>query len=91
MFFNNGASKEFATGRKVKACGHSSMAGLEVQILTEMEGGTGTGQDQRSTAPVAGAEIGRATAFSDPVIVQILSFLTPGRRIFRPGHDRGQN
>ena len=42
-------------------------------------------------APVAGAEIGRATAFSDPAIVQILSFLTPGRRIFRPGPDRGQN
>ena len=69
MFFNNGASKEFATGRKVKACGHRSMDGLEVQILTEMEDGTGAGQDQISTAPVGGAETGRATAFSDPVIV----------------------
>ena len=44
-----------------------------------------------SLAGFAMAEIRRATAFSDPVIVQILSFLTPGRRIFRPGSDRGRN
>ena len=89
--FYNGAPKEFATGKKVKDCDRTSMDGLKVQNLTEMKGGTGARQEHFSAAPVAGAEIRRATAFSDPVIVQILSFLTPGRRIFRPGHDRGRN
>jgi len=69
VFFNNGAQKEFATGKKVKVRGRSRKNGLEVQNLTEMEGGTGAEQDQRSTAPVASAETGRAKACSDPVIV----------------------
>ncbi|MDX2427173.1 MAG: hypothetical protein QNK22_00595 [Xanthomonadales bacterium] len=69
VLFNKAAPKEFATGKKVKVRGRSRKNGLEVQNLTEMEGGTGAGQDQRSTAPVASAEAGRATACSDPVIV----------------------
>lgn len=54
--FYNGAPKEFATGKKVKDCGRTSMDGLKVQNLTEMKGGTGAEQDQISAAPVADAE-----------------------------------
>ena len=56
LFFNNGAPKAFATGKKVKVRGHGRPDGLDVDSLTEMDDGTGTGSDQTPSSPIAGAE-----------------------------------
>lgn len=56
LFFNNGAPKAFATGKKLKARGHGRPGGFDVQSVTEMDDGNGTGLDESSLAPVAGNE-----------------------------------
>lgn len=56
LFFKNGAPKAFATGKKLKVRGKGHSEGLDVESLTEMDGGSGTGANETSSAPVAGAE-----------------------------------
>jgi PKD repeat protein len=56
VFFNNGAPRAFATGKKVKARGRGRPEGLDVDSITEMDDGAGPGLDGASLAPVAGNE-----------------------------------
>jgi PKD repeat protein len=56
VFFNNGKPKAFATGKKVRLQGRGRPDGFEVQSVTEMDGGAGTGLDGASAAPLAGFE-----------------------------------
>lgn len=56
LFFKNGAPKSFTTGKKIKIRGKGHADGLDVESMTEMDDGSGSGTDQTSSAPVASAE-----------------------------------